>query len=757
MSTVAPSILVHRQFSIEGMTCASCVAHVERAIRAVPGVADVSVNLATERADVGFSSPPDNASTMAVTQAVENSGYGAKPVADADMSSDQQQRQEKATEALKQRLIFATALTLPVFVIEMTGHLIPAFHHWLYGAFGETPVRLMLFALTTLVMLGPGLPFYRTGIPALWRGQPEMNSLVALGTLAAWGFSSVSTFFPHWLPDGTAQVYFESAAVIITLILAGRYLESISRGRTSDAIRHLIALQPATALVERGGAFIDIPISDVRLGDHIRIRPGDRIPVDGLVLDGESRVDESMMTGEPVPVLKNVSARVTGGTVNTTGAFLMQATRIGADTVLARIIAMVEKAQGARLPIQALADKITAIFVPAVLGVAVLTFLLWMLLGPKPALGLALVSAVAVLIIACPCAMGLATPASIMVGTGRAAELGVLFRRGDALQALRDVKQIAFDKTGTLTAGHPALTDFIIAAGFERNALLQKIAAVEALSEHPIAQAIVKGADAESLTRLAASHFESRPGFGVSAVVSGQRITIGAARAMEQFSFDLSPFSQQAQRLADEGKTPLYAAVDGQLAALIAVADPIKPSAKNAIAALHKLGLAVIMISGDTQRTADAVARQLGIDRVFGDTLPDGKLAHIQRMRGEAGSIAFVGDGINDAPALAEADVGIAIGAGTDIAIESADVVLMGDDLSGVVNAIALSQATMRNIEQNLFWAFAYNAALIPVAAGALYPLWGVQLSPMLAAGAMALSSVFVLTNALRLRRWKNA
>ncbi|MGL5737216.1 MAG: copper-translocating P-type ATPase, partial [Beijerinckiaceae bacterium] len=571
---------------------------------------------------------------------------------------------------------------------------------------------------------------------------------------AAWGFSTVSTFAPHWLPAGTAQVYFESAAVIITLILIGRYLESISKGRTSDAIRHLVALQPQTALVERGGGFAETPLASVRAGDRLRVLPGARVPVDGAVVEGESHVDESMLTGEALPVRKSTGGHVTGGTVNTAGSFIMQAEWVGADTVLARIIAMVEQAQGAKLPIQALADRITAVFVPAVLGIAGLTFLAWMLLDPPPALGLALVSAVSVLIIACPCAMGLATPASIMVGTGRAAELGVLFRRGEALQTLRDVMQIAFDKTGTLTEGEPALTDFILAGGFSRATLLQQIASIEALSEHPIAQAIGRAADADGVIRLPVTDFQARPGFGVSGVVEGERITIGAARAMEQFAFDLSPFAVQAQRLADEGKTPLYAAVDGRLAALIAVADPIKPSARAAVSALHKLGLTVTMISGDAQRTADAVARQLGIDRVFGETLPEGKLTHLQRIRAEGGPVAFVGDGINDAPALAEADVGIAIGAGTDIAIESADVVLMGDDLASVVNAIALSQATMRNIEQNLFWAFAYNIALIPVAAGALYPLWGMLLSPMLAAGAMALSSVFVLTNALRLRRW---
>ncbi|MGL4811851.1 MAG: heavy metal translocating P-type ATPase, partial [Beijerinckiaceae bacterium] len=573
MASAPPRPRESLTFAIEGMTCAACVGHVERAIRAVPGVAEVRVNLATERASVHFNEPSADAGA-AVAEAVAASGYAATPIRSTAPSDDQHRRQESATAALRQRLYIAAALTLPVFILEMGGHVFPPFHHWLLGFAGEQPLRLFLFALTTAVMIGPGISFYTTGIPALLRGRPEMNSLVALGTIAAWGFSTVSTFAPHWLPAGTAQVYFESAAVIITLILFGRYLESISKGRTSDAIRHLVALQPQTALAERDGAFTEVSLDDVQPGDRLRILPGARVPVDGAVIEGESHVDESMLTGEALPVRKASGAHVTGGTVNTAGSFIMQAERVGADTVLARIIAMVEQAQGAKLPIQALADRITAIFVPAVLGIAALTFTAWMLLGPPPALSLALVNAVAVLIIACPCAMGLATPASIMVGTGRAAELGVLFRRGEALQTLRDVKQIAFDKTGTLTEGEPALTDFILAGGFSRATLLQQIASIEALSEHPIAQAIGRAADADGVIRLPVTDFQARPGFGVSGVVEGERITIGAARAMEQFAFDLSPFAVQAQRLADEGKTPLYAAVDGRLAALIAVADP---------------------------------------------------------------------------------------------------------------------------------------------------------------------------------------
>jgi Cu+-exporting ATPase len=584
-------------------------------------------------------------------------------------------------------------------------------------------------------------------------GAPNMNSLVAVGTLAAWVYSVVATFAPGVLPAGTANVYYEAAAVIVTLVLAGRTMEARARGRTSDAIKHLVGLQPKTATVMRDGKMTDVPLADIRIGDRIHVRPGEKVAVDGVVEQGQSFVDESMMSGEPMPVEKTAGDPVTGGTVNRTGAFTFRAEKVGSDTLLAQIIRMVEQAQGAKLPIQSLVDTITAWFVPAVMAIAALTVLVWLIFGPDPALTFALVNGVAVLIIACPCAMGLATPTSIMVGSGRAAELGVLFRKGDALQALSDVEVVAFDKTGTLTEGKQILTDLIVAAGFDRANVLSCVAAVEASSEHPVAQAIVTAAKAEDLALPSVSGFEALPGYGVKARVDGQVIEIGADRMF--VGRDLAGFADDAARLAGQGRTPLYVVIDGTPAAMIAVADPVKPTTAAAIASLRERGVTIAMISGDNRRTAEAIAREIGIDQVVAEVLPDGKVGALDKLRAGGKTIAFVGDGINDAPALAAADIGIAIGTGTDIAIESADVVLMGGDPSLVAKAIGLSAATMRNIKQNLFWAFAYNAVLIPVAAGALYPAYGVLLSPVLAAGAMALSSVFVVGNALRLRGWR--
>ena len=505
--------------------------------------------------------------------------------------------------------------------------------------------------------------------------------------------------------------------------------------------------------MRRDGGVAEVAAEDLRPGDVVEVRPGEKIPTDGEVIEGGSYVDESMITGEPVPVGKKAGDRVVGATLNTTGAFAFKATRVGADTVLAGIIRMVETAQGAKLPIQSLVDKVTARFVPAVMAVAAMTFAAWMIVGPKPALAHALVAAVAVLIIACPCAMGLATPAAIMTGTGRAAELGVLFRKGEALQALREVTVVAFDKTGTLTLGKPQLTDLVVADGWAENDALRLVASAETQSEHPIARAIVAAAEARGLALTGAADFRAHPGHGLSANVESRRVEIGADRFMASLGLAVDAFATKAAALADEGKTPLYAAIDGKLVAMLSVADPIKPTTARAIASLHAQGLKIAMITGDNARTAQAIAGKLGIDRVVAEVMPDGKVAALAELR-KTGMTAFVGDGVNDAPALAAADVGIAIGAGADVAVESADVVLMAGDLTKVSDAIAISRATMRNIAQNLFWAFAYNVVLIPVAAGALYPVNGTLLSPALGAGAMALSSVFVLTNALRLRRF---
>ena len=725
--------------AIEGMHCASCVGRVEKALAAVPGVRGAAINLATQRATVqaaGFV----EAATLA--EVVAKAGYKAKP-----LGASEPPRPRDETGQLLRDLVVAAALTLPVFAMAMGGHLVPA----LAFVADALAARAAAFVLTSLVLFGPGLRFYRHGLPALARLAPDMNSLVVLGATAAWGYSTIATFVPRLLPAGADHVYFEAAAVIVTLILLGRWLEARARGRAGAAIERLVGLRAKTARVLREGAPLDVALDEVRVGDLVQVRPGETVPVDGIISEGVSHVDESMLTGEPAPVRKGQGDAVTGGTLNTTGAFTFRAEKVGGETTLAAIIRMVEAAQGAKLPIQALVDRVTQVFVPVVMGVAAVTFVLWLALAPAPALGPALVAAVAVLIIACPCAMGLATPVSIMVGTGRAAELGVLFRKGDALQRLREATTIAFDKTGTLTEGRPRLTDLALADGFAHDDVLALIAAVEFRSEHPIATALVAAARDAGLAVAEATDFSAQPGHGVSAEVDGREIVVGSARMMRERGLDVAAFADAATRLAAQARTPLYAAIDGKLAALIAVADPVRATTPAAIRTLKRQGLRVAMITGDGQGTAEAVARELGIDELVAEVLPDGKVAAVERL---GPNVAFVGDGINDAPALAAADVGLAIGGGTDVAIESADIVLMSDDLAGVATAVALSRATIRNIHQNLGWAFGYNAVLIPVAAGALYPWFGVTLSPMLAAGAMALSSVFVVTNALRLRRF---
>lgn len=738
------------ELAIGGMTCASCVGRVEKALKAVPGVTEAVVNLATERATVrGVASVQD------LIAAVDKVGYEASPV-DTGMQADEEAAEKKDAERaeLKRDLTLAAVLALPVFVLEMGSHMIPGMHEWVASTIGIQQSWYLQFVLTLLVLAIPGWRFYEKGFPALFRTGPDMNSLVAVGTAAAFGYSMVATFAPSLLPAGTVNVYYEAAAVIVALILLGRFLEARAKGRTSEAIKRLIGLQAKEAHVLRDGRIVDIPINDVAQGDIVEVRPGERVPVDGEVTEGRSFVDESMITGEPIPVEKAEGSTVVGGTVNQKGALTLRAA-VGGQTMLAQIIRMVEQAQGSKLPIQAVVDKVTLWFVPAVMLAAVLTFLVWLVFGPSPALSFALVNAVAVLIIACPCAMGLATPTSIMVGTGRGAEMGVLFRKGEALQLLKDAKVVAVDKTGTLTEGRPVLTDLEIADGFDRNQVLAKVAAVESRSEHPIARAIVESAVEGGIALPTMTDFDSVTGMGVRATVDGARVEVGADRFMRELGLDVGSFARTAERLGNEGKSPLYAAIDGRLAAIIAVADPIKSSTPAAIAALHQLGLKVAMITGDNARTAQAIAKQLGIDEVVAEVLPEGKVEAVRRLKASHGQIAYVGDGINDAPALAEADVGLAIGTGTDVAVESADVVLMSGNLQGVPNAIALSKATIGNIRQNLFWAFGYNTALIPVAAGVLYPAYGVLLSPIFAAGAMALSSVFVLGNALRLRRFQ--
>jgi len=747
-------IVSELELGVQGMTCASCVGRVERALKKVDGVLGASVNLATERATVKYL--PSSVSVGQLKAAVKASGYEVlEAQAGKDRSDLEREAREHEVRSLRRAVSFSAVFAIPLVIFAMVPMLYMPFHMWLMQYMSERTMNWIMLALALPVQFGPGLRFYRLGWKALKNRSPDMNSLVMIGTSAAFFYSLVVTLAPQVFPQGTAHVYYEAAAVVITLILLGKYFEAIAKGRSSEAMKKLLSLQAKTARVVRGGQELEVPTDEVLIGDLISVRPGEKVPVDGEVTRGNSFVDESMITGEPIPVAKQAGAAVVGGTINQNGAFQFKATKIGADTTLAQIIKLVESAQGSKPPIQGLADKVVAVFVPIVLGIAALTFLIWMLVGGSTALSFALITTVAVLIIACPCAMGLATPTSIMVGTGKAAELGVLFRNGTALEGLQSVNVVAVDKTGTLTKGKPELTDLVTAPGFDRTEVLKLVAAAEEQSEHPIARAIVDAAKREGVAILPLESFEAVPGYGLEAMVQGRLVHVGADRYMHQLGLNVGEFAAQAERLGDEGKSPLYAAIEGQLAAVIAVADPIKEGSPEAVKALHRQGLKVAMITGDNARTANAIARQLGIDEVLAEVLPSGKSDAVKELQAKGQRVAFVGDGINDAPALAQADVGLAIGTGTDVAVETADVILMSGDLRGVPNALALSRATLRNIKLNLFWAFAYNILLIPVAAGVLYPAFGWLLSPVLAAAAMGFSSVFVLSNALRLRGFR--
>ena len=745
------------ELSIGGMNCAACSGRVEKALKAVPGVREASVNLATSRAVVEALGGSGRAGELIA--AVSRAGYDATERGNAAEAETRERAARDAELArLKQRFLIAAAVALPLVALEMGIHAFEDFHHWTSNTFGERNVRLFALMLASIAQFGPGLDFYRKGWPALMRGGPDMNSLVMLGTSAAYGYSAAVTLFPDFFTGAADGTYFESGAAVIALVLLGRWLEARAKGRAGDAIRKLMSLGAKTARVSRGGAEIDIPIDDLKRGDLVIVRPGGKIPADGIITEGSSLIDEAMITGEPLPAAKSAGSKVTGGTVNKTGAFTFRVERAGSDTLLAEIVRTVEAAQGAKLPVQALVDKVTQWFVPAVLAIAAVTFAAWMFLAAENAFGQALVHAVSVLIIACPCAMGLATPVSILAATGRAAEMGILFRRGDALQLLRDAKVIAFDKTGTLTMGAPALTDIVPAPGFSGSEALALVASLEARSEHPLAFAVISAAKERGIALDIVTEFESLPGLGARGRVSGKAVLAGSARLMAENGISLDALEADAQRLASEGKSPFYAAVDGKLAALMAVSDPVKDTAAEAVRALQAMGKTVVMITGDSRAAAEAVARRLGIDEVIAEVLPSGKAEAVRGLKASSGGrVAFVGDGINDAPALAEADTGIAIGAGTDIAIESADAVLMSPNLTKVPDALSLSRAAMANVLQNLFWAFGYNILLIPVAAGALAKWPGVSMSPAFAGLAMALSSVSVVSNALRLKRFRPA
>ncbi len=736
---------------IKGMHCAACVGKVERALKSVSGVREATVNLATERATVVFD--PAAAGVPALREAVAAAGYEIVPSAPraADAREAERVREaEKLEERRALRLRFSVGAVLSAaLVLGAMPEVFPWAPGWLRNPW-------LLLALATPVQFWVGASFHVGLLRDLRYRSASMSTLVSIGTNAAYFFSLALTIWPHaliGLRHAGTMTYYETGAVVITLVVLGRWLEARARGRTSEAIRRLVSLAPRTARVLREGADADVPVDAVVVGDLIRLRPGERVPVDGVVVEGASTIDESMLTGESLPVEKTAGSSVFGGTVNRTGSFVFRATRVGAETTLARIIRLVEEAQGSRAPIQRLADRVAAVFVPIVLALAALTFGAWWLLGPEPALLFAVTNAVAVLVIACPCAMGLATPTAIMVGTGKGAEHGILIRSAAALELLHRVSTVVLDKTGTLTVGRPVVTDLVPAAGVSADDLLAFGAAAEQGSEHPLGEAIVTRAKERGLALAPVSEFRAVSGQGVDALAADGRILLGTARLMAARGVGVSALEPAVARLAGEGKTAVYVAFGGEAQGVIAVADVIKPEAAAAVAALRRLGVDVIMLTGDARLTALAIARQAGIDRVLAEVLPQDKAGTVKSLQAEGRQVAMVGDGINDAPALAQADVGIAMGSGSDVAIDAADVTLMRGDLRGVVAAVELSRRTIRVIKENLFWAFGYNAVLVPVATGVLYPLWGILLSPMLAGAAMAFSSVSVVTNSLRLKR----
>ena len=751
------------ELSLMGMHCASCAGRIEKALAAADGVLEATVNFATSRATVQFD--PQTTGVEPLSQLVRDLGYqviapasGGSAAGAEEMQAAESEVREAEYRQQKLRFFASLALTLPVVAIAMAGHLVPALRDTM-----DFPGRNWLeLVLTTPVLFWAGRGFFTGAWAAARHRSADMNTLVSLGTLSAYVYSLVATLAPGWLSSGsgndlhpghggmTSGVYFESAAIIVTLILMGRLLEARARAKTNGAIRALIGLQPKLARVEREGREQDIPVGELQLGDLVLVRPGEKIPVDGELIEGASSVDESMLTGEPLAVQKKPGDTVIGATLNKTGSFRMRATRIGKDTVLQQIVRLVQEAQGSKAPIQRMADLIASYFVPAVICLAIATFVVWFDLSPpETRLTMALLTTVSVLIIACPCALGLATPTAIMVGTGRGAQSGILIKGGEALEKAHRLTTIVLDKTGTITRGVPVVTD-IIAHGLDEATLLGLAASAEAGSEHPLGEAIVRSAEEKGLVRSAVQEFNAIPGYGIEALVQGRRVLIGTAQLLRERGLEVDEAA--SHRLADAGKTPIFLAIDGAFAGTIAIADPIKESSRAAVKKLHALGLKVIMLTGDNRRTAEAIAREVGVDRVLAEVLPQGKNEEIKKLQAQGKLVAMVGDGINDAPALAQADVGIAMGSGTDVAMEAADITLVRGDLNGVVSSIALSRATIANIKQNLFFAFFYNILGIPIAAGALYPLTGWLLSPIIASLAMALSSVSVVTNALRLR-----
>ena len=736
---------------VQGMHCASCVNAIETALGRLPGVQKAVVNFATER--VSLSYDPGAVDLSQIGQAVSSAGPYRLLVGESGAVSEDEEAQARESEyrALRSKLVFSGILT----VLILIGSLTPG----LSSNLSEPVLHVVLFALATPLLFWCGGDFLRGLFVGLRSWTFNMDSLIALGASAAYVYSSVATFWPGMFRSAgqSPALYFDTAGMIITLVLLGRVLEARAKGRASHAIRKLVGLQARTARVLRGGQEQEVPLDQVVAGDIVVVRPGEKIPVDGVIREGSSTVDESLVTGESLPVEKSRGAVVVGGSLNQVGTFRFQAVRVGSETVLAQIIRLVQEAQGSRAPIQRLADRIAGVFVPVVVGLALLTFAVWYVLGPAPSFNLALLNAIAVLIIACPCALGLATPTAIVVATGRGAERGILVKSAATLERLHAVTTVVLDKTGTVTEGRLTVTDILAADGFETWQILALAASAEEGSEHPVGRAVVGYARGVSIDHFSLDSFEALPGRGIRAVVGGKNVVLGNLRFMKEEGLALGRLEKAAHHLSEEGKSSMFVVVDGQLGGILGVADSVRASSADAVASLKRMGLEIYMISGDSRRTAETIGRQVGIDRVLAEVLPDGKAEEVRRLQKGGAVVAMVGDGINDAPALAQADIGIAIGSGTDIAMEAADITLVKGGLEGVVEAIQLSRRTLAIIKQNLFWAFFYNSTGIPLAAGALYPFFGLLLSPIVAAAAMAMSSVSVVLNALRLRKFKPA
>ncbi|MGD9568961.1 MAG: heavy metal translocating P-type ATPase [Sedimentibacter sp.] len=750
----ALSEAVTKTMKIQGMTCASCAANIEKATRKLNGVTESNVNFATEKLTISYE--PTLVKVSEIKNAIEKAGY--KAVEEETSVDADKERKEKEIKSLWGRFVISAIFTTPLLYMAM-GHM---FGEMLGIKLPEVIDPMMNpwnFAIVQLILVTPpmivGYKYFTVGFKSLFRGSPNMDSLIAIGTAAAflYGIYAIVQIY-NGNGDYANELYFEAGGVILTLITLGKYLESVTKGKTSEAIKKLMGLAPKTAIIIRDGKEVEISIEDVEVGDVIVVKPGEKMPVDGEVIEGTTSVDESMLTGESIPVEKNIGDGIIGASINKNGTIKYKATKVGKDTALAQIIKLVEDAQGSKAPIAKLADVISGYFVPVVIALSIISALAWYFLGGQSTV-FALTIFISVLVIACPCALGLATPTAIMVGTGKGAENGVLIKSGVALETTHKIKTIVFDKTGTITEGKPKVTDIITANGIQENDLLQLTASAEKGSEHPLGEAIVKGAEEKGLEFKNLDAFNAIPGHGIEVKIDGKNILAGNRKLMVERNISLENLESTSNKLAEEGKTPMYVAIDNKIAGIIAVADTVKENSKRAIEKLHQMGIEVAMITGDNRRTAEAIARQVGIDRTLAEVLPQDKANEVKKLQSEGKKVAMVGDGINDAPALAQADIGIAIGSGTDVAMESADIVLMRSDLMDVPTAIQLSKSTIRNIKQNLFWAFGYNTLGIPVAMGILYLFGGPLLNPMFAAAAMSLSSVSVLANALRLKRFK--